>query len=97
VRPVVRLPEHPIVIGLDGEWPDLLGYNRVRPREGVEVVVSVGDDPLIVAGTHGQGRSAAFTSDCGPHWCPPPFMAWDGYAVMWAQLVAWVAGRLSWA
>ena len=49
---------------------------------------------FIVAGRHGQGRSAVFTSDCGPHWCPPPFMAWDGYAIMWAQLVAWVAGRL---
>ncbi len=94
VRPVVRQPEHPIVAGLGGEWPDLLGYNRVQPREGVEVVVSVGDDPLIVAGRHGRGRSAVFTSDCGPHWCPPPFVAWDGYAVMWAQLVAWVAGRL---
>jgi uncharacterized membrane protein len=54
--------------------------------------VSVGDDPLIVAGSHGKGRSVAFTSDCGPHWCPPPFVAWEGYARMWQQLAEWVAG-----
>ena len=92
VQPLVRLPGHPIVAGLGGAWPALLGYNRVRPRDGAEVIVSVDDDPLIVAGTHGQGRAVAFTSDCGPHWCPPPFVDWDGYARLWVQLVGWVAG-----
>jgi len=55
-------------------------------------VVGVGKDPLIVAGGYGRGRAAAFTSDCGPHWCPPPFVAWDGYDQMWQQLLAWVSG-----
>jgi uncharacterized membrane protein len=91
VRPAVRLPGHPIVAGLGDDWPDLLGYNRVRPREGADVVVSVADDPLIVAGTYGRGRAVAFTSDCGPHWCPPPFVDWPGYGRLWAQLVGWVA------
>ena len=71
VRPVVRLrwstPSWPASVA------DLLGYNRVQPREGVEVVVSVGIQPLLPAG---RGRSAVFTSNA-PHWCPPPFMAWD--------------------
>ena len=65
---------------------------RRQPRDGADVVVAVGDDPLIVAGAHGQGRGVAFTSDCGPHWCPPPFVDWEGYAPMWQQLVRWVAG-----
>ena len=90
--PLVRLPDHGIVSGLPAEWPDLLGYNRVSPKAAAEVVVTVGDDPLIVAGTFGSGRGAAFTSDCGPHWCPPPFVDWDGYGSMWQQLLAWVAG-----
>ena len=90
--PLVRLPGHGIVSGLPAEWPDLLGYNRVSPKAAAEVVVTVGDDPLIVAGTFGSGRGAAFTSDCGPHWCPPPFVEWDGYVPMWQQLLAWVAG-----
>jgi uncharacterized membrane protein len=93
VSPSVQLPDHPIVAGLPRSWPALLGYNRVSPKVGAEVVVTVGSDPLLVAGSHGQGRGVAFTSDCGPHWCPPPFVAWAGYATMWRQLVAWVAGR----
>jgi uncharacterized membrane protein len=92
ISPLVRLPDHDIVSDLPAEWPDLLGYNRVSPKAAAEVVVTVGDDPLIVAGTFGSGRGAAFTSDCGPHWCPPPFVEWDGYAPMWQQLLAWVAG-----
>jgi uncharacterized membrane protein len=92
VEPVVQLAGHPIVAGLPGRWPALLGYNRVAPKVDAEVVVAVGDDPLIVAGAFGRGRSVAFTSDCGPHWCPPPFLDWNGYATIWQQLVGWVAG-----
>jgi uncharacterized membrane protein len=92
VVPTVRLADHPIVAGLAVDWPALLGYNRVVPRPGAEVVVWVGDDPLIVAGQHGGGRGVAFTSDCGPHWCPPAFVGWSGYATLWQQLVGWAAG-----
>jgi uncharacterized membrane protein len=91
VAPLVRRADHPIVAGLPNDWPDLLGYNRVAARAGADTVVSVGDDPLIVAGRHGDGRAAVFTSDCGPHWCPPPFVEWPGYAPMWQQLLTWVS------
>ena len=90
--PLVRQLDHPIAAGLPSKWPAVLGYNRVLPKEGADLVVAVGADPLIVAGTFGQGRAVAFTSDCGPHWCPPPFVEWEGYVPMWQQLVAWVAG-----
>ncbi|MGD8486887.1 MAG: glutamine amidotransferase [Chloroflexota bacterium] len=90
--PLVRQLDHPIAAGLPSKWPAVLGYNRVQPKEGADLVVAVGADPLIVAGTFGRGRAVAFTSDCGPHWCPPPFVEWEGYAPMWQQLVAWVAG-----
>ena len=89
--PSVQVRDHPIVAGLPPDWPDLLGYNRVTARDGADLVVSVGEDPLIVVGTFGRGRSAVFTSDCGPHWCPLPFMTWTGYAPMWDNLVRWVA------
>jgi uncharacterized membrane protein len=92
VEPAVHLPDHPIVAGMPTRWPVLLGYNRVTPRPGADVVVAVGHDPLIAVGSVDLGRSAAFTSDCGPHWCPPPFLAWEGYATMWRRLIGWVAG-----
>ena len=89
--PSVHLPDHPVVAGLPTDWPALLGYNRVTARDGADLVVGVGDDPLVVVGDYGRGRSAVFTSDCGPHWCPPPFMEWAGYSPMWDNLVRWVA------
>ncbi|HNS53024.1 MAG TPA: glutamine amidotransferase [Anaerolineae bacterium] len=91
--PVVLRADHPVVAGLPGPWPSLLGYNRVLPKSAGEVVATVGIDPLLAVWTFGEGRAAAFTSDCGPHWCPPPFVEWSGYNLLWQQLVAWVAGR----
>jgi uncharacterized membrane protein len=93
VAPKVALANHPIVAGLDGAWPNLLGYNRVMQKPGTDLVATVGSDPLIVAGKHGKGRAVAFTSDCGPHWAPPPFVEWDGYAKLWAQITDWVASK----
>ena len=56
------------------------------------VIATAGDDPLLVAWDYGQGRAVAFASDCGPHWAPPQFVEWDGYARLWSQIARWVAG-----
>ena len=91
--PRVRVPAHPIVAGLADEWPRLLGYNRVHAKPGADVIVELDSgDPLLVAWGCGPGRAVAFTSDCGPHWCPPPFVEWAGYGRLWPQLAGWVAG-----
>jgi uncharacterized membrane protein len=84
---------HAITAGLPAEWPALLGYNKVVAKPDAEVLVRVGGDPLVVAGTYGKGRSAVFTSDCGPHWAPPPFCDWDGYAPLWNNIANWVSGK----
>ena len=89
--PAIQALDHSIVVGLPADWPALLGYNQVSAKPEAELVVSVDEDPLVVVGEFGDGRSAVFTSDCGPHWCPPPFMAWDGYAPMWDNIVRWLA------
>lgn len=83
---------HPLLAGVPGGWPVLLGHNRVAARDGAAVLATIADDPLLVAGEAGQGRSVAFTSDCSPHWCPRDFIAWPGYAAMWRNICGW-AGR----
>ena len=88
--PVAR--GHPLLDGVAGPWPALLGYNRVTPRPAAEVVVRCGDDPLVVLGHYHAGRSAVFTSDCAPHWAPPAFLAWPGYQALWPNLIRWLAG-----
>ena len=91
VVPTAGRPDHPVLAGLPATWPRLLGYNRVTPKPTAAVVVSCGDDPLIACGEHHGGRGAVFTSDCAPHWGPPEFMAWPGYAPLWVNLVSWLA------
>lgn len=93
VTPTVVLPDHPLMAGLEPMWPPLLGYNRIQSKSGATVVARVGNDPLMVVGTFGQGRAMAFASDCGPHWAPPGFVAWPGYARLWANAIGWLTGK----
>lgn len=90
VTPQLRATDHPILEGLPSDWPHFLGYNRLV-ADGGDVLLGVGNDPFLVVGTHGQGRTGAFASDCSPHWGSPEFMAWDGYGPFWDALVSWLA------
>lgn len=90
VEPAVST-EHPILDGLDATWPYFLGYNRLAEKTGREVLLRVGNDPFLVVGTEGEGRVAAFASDCSPHWGSPEFMAWPSYGRFWNQLLDWTA------
>lgn len=84
--------KHPIVGASGQQWPALLGLNEVTASSDSLVLAECGGYPLVVIGDYRQGRSAAFTSDLAPHWVPPTFLAWDGYAELWDQLVHWLAG-----
>lgn len=92
--PVVVLPEHAIVRGL-GDWPYLLGMNRLTPKAGASTLVRAGDQPLLVVrdgAVDERGRSLAWASDIGPHWCPRPFMEWEGYELVWERAARWLGG-----
>lgn len=90
-RPTVLQPDHPILQGITGEWPPFLGYNRLTARPEAGVLLQVGSDPFLVVWEYGEGRSAAFASDCGPHWGPPEYLNWEHHDRFWAQLVGWLA------
>jgi uncharacterized membrane protein len=91
---IVGPADHPILKGLDGEWPLLLGANEVKLKDGAELLAKLpeeeGGHPLLVAGTFGEGRTVAWTSDVGPHWLPQPFVDWPGYATLWKNTLGWV-------
>lgn len=95
---IVGRKDHPVLGGLGGEWPLLLGANevRVKERDGVEVLARLpaeeGGAPLLVTGTYGTGRTLVWTSDIGPHWLPQSFVAWPGYARLWRNVLTWVTG-----
>ena len=91
----VDAAKHPALAGVPAPWPPLLGYNRVTAKPGSVVLARRGDDPILVVGEYGRGRSAAFASDLAPHWAPPEFVAWPGYSRLWLSLLAWLAGSAS--
>lgn len=93
---VHRHLSHPILEGVEGEWPLLLGANEVRIKklEGVEVLANLpadqGGHPLLVTGTHGKGCTLAWTSDISPHWLPAGFYEWPDYPILWRNIVGWL-------
>ncbi len=96
--PVVVGPQsHPILKGLGKDWPVLLGFNEVVVKDGAEVLATVSSDyrslPLLVTGKYGQGRTVAWTSDVGPHWLPPGFIAWNGYKTLFEQMLGWATAK----
>ncbi len=96
--PVVTGNEsHPILAGLGKDWPVLLGFNEVIVKDAAEVLATVSSDygslPLLVTGRYGKGRTVALTSDVGPHWLPPGFIAWSGYKALFEQMLAFATAK----
>lgn len=90
-RPEVVRAEHPVVRGLPASWPAFLGYNRFAPKAEGDVLMRCGDDPFLVVGSWGRGKTMAFASDCGPHWAPPAFLDWEHHDRFWAQALHWLS------
>jgi len=94
-HPEILKPHHPILADIPGPWPLLLGANEVVAKEGAEILARLpadhGGHPLLVTGSYGRGRTAAWTSDIGPHWVPNEFVAWEGYGKLWRNLLAWLS------
>ena len=90
INPKVVNENHFITTGIEKEWPYVLGFNEVKTKESSELLVMLNDNPLLVVGTFGKGRSVAWTSDVGPHWCPKEFVEWTGYSEVWTRIVQWL-------
>lgn len=88
---------HPILDGVPTDWPYLLGVNELVVKDGAEVLLRLPDEqgglPLLVTGTHGKGRVAAWASDMSEHWLPKPFLDWPGYDTLFANMVNWAAAK----
>lgn len=80
---------HEIIKGIDEEWPVFLGYNKLLPKEGSEIIVKIGEDPFIACGEYGKGKSIIFASDCAPHWGPKEFTDWKYYSKLWTNMLEW--------
>lgn len=93
----INIPDSPVVKGIPwNECPGFEGFNKIIPKEGAQVVASIGDDedvyPLVVTWKFGKGRSMAFASDCSPHWAAH-FQPWEYYGQFWRQAIEWLGEK----
>jgi uncharacterized membrane protein len=89
--PEVVNADHPVLQGINPAWPELLGFNEIVLKPAATLLANVAGHPLLAVQTFGQGRTLAWASDIGPHWCPEKFATWEGYSRLWVQAVEWLA------
>jgi len=83
----------PILAGLPEQWPYVLGYNRVSAREGAQVLLDYGGDPILTVWHCGAGRALACATDCTPHWAPAAMTGWEHFPALWDRLAHWLAAK----
>jgi len=94
VKPEVVEPDHEILADISPDWPDFLGYQKVHPKEHARVLAKIGkdNDPFIIIGESGKGRSMAFMSDLSPHW-GTDFVNWKDYGKFWYNSIKWLSDK----
>ncbi len=90
VFPETVKPEHPVMEGITGEWPPVLGYNKSECIPEAELVATVCGDPFIAFADFGKGRSGIFSTDCAPHWAPPEFCNWEHYNRLFGNIIRYL-------
>ncbi|HDG96568.1 MAG TPA: cytoplasmic protein [Desulfobacterales bacterium] len=83
-------PDFKVLNGAPKRLPKLLGYNRTNLKPDAYLVYQIGHDPLLALIEEGKGRTAAWTSDIGPHWCSDEFLKWAGYPKLWGVILHWL-------
>jgi uncharacterized membrane protein len=90
-------PDHPILAGVPGSFPFLLGVNETVAKPLATTLLQLPDEegghPVLAVAEAGQGRTAAWTTDIGPHWLPNAFLRWEGFKVLWTNVLDWTSRK----
>jgi Ca-activated chloride channel family protein len=85
----IKTSNSPILRGIDGGLPSLLGYNGTTAKPAAQtVLVTARDDPLLAQWQYGLGRAVAWTSDSTGRWAKG-WIGWDGFSRFFSQMVGW--------
>ena len=92
--PTILLKDHPVMNGIEGDWPAHLGYNRIKAKpEAQEIAVIEGSDTFMAAMECGQGRTFAFAADCVGHWSYD-MTQWEHYNTLISNIIRWTAKEI---
>lgn len=94
VFPTIVDESHTILKGVSNEWPDFLGYNKIKAKPQATEIAKFGEDTFMAGMQIERGRSFAFASDCVPHWGPTEFIEWESYSILWSNILKWTAGKI---
>jgi uncharacterized membrane protein len=73
--------------------PRVYWYDEMAPKADSKVLLTAGGKPLLIAGSFGKGRVAVFTGTVEglPAAGQVPFWAWDGWPLIMADTLNWLA------
>jgi hypothetical protein len=74
--------------------PPLRGYVLTYAKPRAELLMTTGEDPLLVSWRHGLGRVTAFTSDLGGRW-GREWVAWQGLPQWTSQITRATMRRIA--
>lgn len=87
-------PTHPIVKNVPNPWPVLLGYQEAKLKKQAQLIAQTNyGHPLLAAMDYHKGKSLVWMTDIGPHWCPKTFTQWPGYAILWQNIMRYLANQ----
>jgi len=95
IVPGIKEKKHPILNGIDEEWPYFLGYNRLKiKKEAIEIATVNETDSFIAVKDYEKGRTGIFASDIAPHWAPPEFTDWKYYGTFFTNYIRYLAREI---
>jgi uncharacterized membrane protein len=95
-RTPLRIADHQMLTGIEGEFPPLAGFVQTTIKENslVEVLLRSPEPALeknatvLATWTYGLGKAAALTTDAGSLWAAS-WKDWENYEKFFSQLVRW--------
>lgn len=92
--PKIIEKSHPIFKGIPEKWQGwFLSYNRLIPKENSQtlaVIEEYENDPFLVIGEYGKGRTMASAVDCAHHGASPRFLNWKYSGILYGNMVKWI-------
>ncbi len=92
--PKITENSHQIFKGIPEKWQGwFLSYNRLIPKENSQtlaVIEEYNDDPFLVVGEYGKGRTMASAVDCAHHGASEKFLNWKYSSLLYGNMVKWI-------
>jgi uncharacterized membrane protein len=96
--PKIIEKDHPILQGIPEKWEGwFLSYNRLIAKEDatvIGVIEEYNNDPFLVVGEYGEGRTLASAVDCAHHGAAPSFLEWEYRSKLYGNMIKWLCKEI---